>query len=37
MPLDAVLTPDFVRDSTDFFEALAARHAGEYDGWEASV
>jgi hypothetical protein len=34
---DAVLTPDFVRDSTDFFEGLAARHAGEYDGWEAGV
>jgi hypothetical protein len=34
---DAVLTPDFVRESTDFFEALAVRHAGEYDGWEASV
>jgi hypothetical protein len=24
-------------DNTDFFEALAARHAGEYDGWEAGV
>jgi hypothetical protein len=34
---DAVLTLDFVRESTDFFEALAARHSGEYDGWEASV
>jgi hypothetical protein len=31
---DVVLTPDFVRESTDFFEALAARHAGEYDGWK---
>jgi hypothetical protein len=29
--------PEFVRESTDFFEALAARHAGEYDGWEAGV
>src|SRR5687768_11058519 len=34
---DAVLTLDFVLESTDFFEALAARHSGEYDGWEASV
>ena len=34
---DAVLTPDFVRESTDLFEAVAALHGGEYDGWEASV
>ena len=26
-----------VRGNDDFFEALAARHGGEYDGWEASV
>ena len=32
-----VLTPDFVRESTDFFEALAADHAGDYDGWEAAL
>jgi hypothetical protein len=26
-----------VRDHGDFFDGLAERHAGEYDGWEASV
>jgi hypothetical protein len=34
---DAVLTPDFVRDSTDLFEGVAALHGGDYDGWEAAV
>lgn len=34
---EAVLTADFVRESTDFFESLAARNQGEYDGWEASL
>jgi regulator of RNase E activity RraB len=33
----AVLTPDFVRENVDFFEALADRHKAEYDGWEAAV
>jgi hypothetical protein len=33
----AALEPEFVRDNTDFFEELAARHQAEYDGWEASV
>jgi hypothetical protein len=33
----AVLSPDFVRESTDLFEGVAARHDGEYDGWEASI
>lgn len=33
----AVTSPDFVRESDDFFEALAHRHGAEYDGWEASV
>ena len=32
-----VTDPITVRDSTDFFEQLAATHGGEYDGWEASV
>lgn len=31
---DAVLVPEFVRQSTEFFENLAAVHRGEYDGWE---
>lgn len=26
-----------VRDNDGFFESLAGRHGGEYDGWEASV
>ena len=34
---DVVLRPETVRDTTDFFEALAATHGGDYDGWEASV
>ena len=33
----AVLTPEFVRDSTDFFEAVAGRHQGDYDGREAAL
>jgi hypothetical protein len=34
---NTVLTPDFVRDSVDFFESLADRHRSEYDGWEAAA
>jgi hypothetical protein len=34
---DAVLEPRFVRESTAFFESLAAVHHGEYDGWEAGT
>ena len=34
---DVVVDPETVRDSTDYFEALAQSHGGEYDGWEASV
>ena len=33
----AVLAPDFIRDNTDYFEALAFDHEAEYDGWEAAV
>jgi hypothetical protein len=33
----AVTSPEFVRDSDDFFQGLAERQGGEYDGWEASV
>jgi len=33
----AVLAPDFIRDNTDYFEALAFEHDAEYDGWEAAV
>lgn len=32
-----VVHPATVRDHGDFFDSLAARHGGEYDGWEASV
>lgn len=34
---DYVLDPETVRDNSDFFDGLAERYAGEYDGWEASV
>ena len=32
-----VLSMDLVRDNTDYFESLAARFGGVYDGWEASA
>jgi hypothetical protein len=32
-----VLSPDFVRDSTDLFEELAQRFDAEYDGWETTL
>ena len=31
----AVCSPEFVRQSDDFFQELADRLGGEYDGWEA--
>ncbi|MFW2381318.1 MAG: ribonuclease E inhibitor RraB [Acidimicrobiales bacterium] len=34
---DYTLSPENVRTDTDFFEALASRCNGDYDGWEASV
>jgi hypothetical protein len=34
---DHTLSMDDVRDTTDFFEDLAARFGGSYDGWEASA
>ena len=34
---DAVLGAEFVRDSTDFFEGVAQRNNGDYDGWEAAL
>ena len=33
----SVTTPDFVRETDDFFQDLADRHGAEYDGWEAST
>jgi regulator of ribonuclease activity B len=33
----AVLSPDFVRDTTDLFEGLAERFRADYDGWEAAL
>jgi hypothetical protein len=35
--ITTVTSPEFVRESDDFFQALADRHGGDYDGWEASV
>jgi hypothetical protein len=32
-----VLSMDIVRDNTDYFEELATRFGGIYDGWEASA
>lgn len=32
-----ILDPDTVRSNTDHFDAIAAEHGGQYDGWEAAV
>jgi hypothetical protein len=34
---DTVLELADVSDNTDLFEALAASHGGDFDGWEASA
>jgi hypothetical protein len=34
---DQVLSPDTVRESRAFFEELALRHGGRYNGWEARL
>jgi len=34
---DIVLDSQTIRNNGDFFDGLAARFGGEYDGWEASV
>ncbi len=34
---NAVISPDFVRETGNLFDDLAARHHGEYDGWEAAA
>lgn len=34
---DYVLDPETVRDNSDFFNAIAERLGGDYDGWEASL
>lgn len=34
---DRALIPDFLRDTVDLCEELAAAHGGEYDGWEAGM
>jgi hypothetical protein len=33
----AIVSPDFVRDTGNFFDRLAERHLAEYDGWEAAA
>lgn len=34
---DYVLDLETVRDNSDFFDTIAERHSGEYDGWEVSL
>ncbi len=34
---DLALIPDFLRTTVDVCEDLAARHGGEFDGWEAGL
>lgn len=33
----AVVTAEFVRDTGNLFDSLAAEYQAEYDGWEAAV
>lgn len=33
----AVISPEAVQEARAFFEAVASRVRGQYDGWEASV
>jgi regulator of RNase E activity RraB len=32
-----VLDTDTIRNNSDYFDALAAKFSGDYDGWEASI
>lgn len=34
---NAVISPDFVRETGNLFDDLAARYHSEYDGWEAAA
>ncbi|MER6507929.1 ribonuclease E inhibitor RraB [Nonomuraea sp. NPDC001636] len=34
---NAVISPDFVRETGNLFDDLAARHHGQYDGWQAAA
>ncbi len=34
---DLVLDPDTIRENTNFFDEIATKHNGEYDGWEAAI
>jgi regulator of RNase E activity RraB len=33
----AIVSAEFVRNTGDLFDSLAAKHQAEYDGWEAAV
>lgn len=33
----AIVSPEFVRESGDLFDSLAAEHKADHDGWEAAV
>ncbi len=35
--LSVVLTQESVRDARAFFDAVAEKYVGDYEGWEASV
>lgn len=35
--VNAVVTPDFVRDTGNLFDTIAENHGSEYDGWEAAA
>lgn len=37
MRQSSVLTEEFIRDGTRYFEDLVARHGGALDGWEADA
>jgi len=35
--VNAVISPDFVRDTGNLFDTLAAQYDAEYGGWEAAA
>ncbi|GAA4092035.1 hypothetical protein GCM10022248_72990 [Nonomuraea soli] len=34
---NAVITPDFVRETGYLFDAIAQKHGADYDGWEVAA
>ena len=34
---NVVISPDFLRETGNLFDGLAARYHAEYDGWQAAT